>query len=128
MRNISDFIDAKTAGLKDERLTRGEAIVLHVKPNVEQKAAVKFVIEDLIKFFGNATGKMYAYHKEAYSNSYRVEEPGRPSYGVRVTDEPGKIIINPVAVLLDADILRRYVQRIRRLGALEEQENKDTAK
>ncbi len=128
MRRITDFIDGKSASLKDNRLTRGEAITLQIKPGILPKSAVKFVIEDLIKFFGNATGKMYAYHQEAYSNSFRIEEPGRPSYGVRVAEESGKIIITPVAILLDVDILRRYVQRIQRISESEEQESKGDVK
>jgi hypothetical protein len=117
MPSILDVIDAKTAAVKDQRVTRGEAVVLNIKPNVDIKEAMSVVIADLVRFMSKSTGKMYYSHREAYSNSYRVEEPGHPSYGLRVIEIMGIIYIQPIAVLTDVDILRRYVQRIKRMDS-----------
>lgn len=119
MKSIIDYIDPQSAHLQDARVTRGEAVILTLKPGVETKEAMPVIISDLIRFMSRTTGKMYSQQREAYSNAYRIQEPGRISYGVKVTEDLGKIIIQAIAVLEDISLLRRYVQRIRRLASPE---------
>lgn len=116
MQSIADFIDLKSVGLKDARVTRGEAVVFSLKPGVDIKLAMPVILSDLMKFMAKSTGKMYTQQREAYSNAYRIQEPGRMSYGVKIAENAGKIIIQPIAVLEDLDLLKRYIQRIRRLA------------
>jgi hypothetical protein len=116
MLSITDVIDLKTAVLKDARATRGEAVFLEVKPNIDIKQAISVVIADVARFMSKSTGKMYNSHREAYSDNYRIEEAGHPTYGLRVIKDLGKIYIQPIAVLEDTDILRRYVQRLRKIS------------
>ncbi len=115
MLSIIDVIDGKNVTVRDERVTHGEAAILTLKPNIEMKDAMTVVVADLIKFLSKSTGKMYTHHCEPYSNGFRIQEPGRPSYGLKVAELSGKIVVQPIAVLEDIDILRRYVQRIRRI-------------
>ncbi|MEO0077088.1 MAG: hypothetical protein ABIK19_05430 [candidate division WOR-3 bacterium] len=112
---ITDFIDPSKVQIRDERVTQGEAIVLFLKPNVAMEKALPVVINDLIKFLSKATGRMYEQQREPYSNSYRICEPGHKSYGLKVVPLAEKILIQPVAVFFDVDILRQYVQRLRRM-------------
>jgi hypothetical protein len=116
MLSINDVIEVASASIKDERVIGGEAAVLTVKPNVESKEAMQIVIADVIRFMGKSTGRMYTEHRESYSNTYRIQEAGHLAYGLKVTEQSGKIIIQPIAVLEDTDILRRYVRRIRNLA------------
>ncbi|MEO0083373.1 MAG: hypothetical protein ABIK33_03175 [candidate division WOR-3 bacterium] len=115
MATISDFIDPSKVQIRDERVTQGEAIVLFLKPNVEMEKALLVVINDLIKFLSKTTGRMYEQQREPYSNSYRICEPGHKSYGLKVIPHADKILIQSIAVLFDIDILRQYVQRLRRM-------------
>jgi hypothetical protein len=115
MQSIAEFIDPRSVGLKDARVTRGEAVVFMLKPGIDVKHAMPVIISDLMKFMSKSTGKMYTQQREAYSNAYRIQEPGRMSYGVKTAENAGKIIIQPIAVLEDLDLLKRYIQRIRRL-------------
>lgn len=116
MLTINDVIEPLTASLKDERVTGGEAAVLTLKPNINIKQAMPIIITDLIKFLSKSTGKMYTRYRESYSNSFRIQEPGHPSYGLKISEISGKVVIQPIAVLEDTDILRRYVRRIRNLA------------
>lgn len=116
MTSILDVVDPESATIKDERVTRGEAAVLTLKPNVEAKHAMQVIISDLMKFMSKSTGKMYTQQREAFSNSYRIQEPGHLSYGIKVTEDSGKIFIQPIAVIEDSTLLKRYVQRIKRLA------------
>jgi hypothetical protein len=117
MASITEYIDIASAAIRDARSFRGEAVFLTMKPGVDAGQAISAVISDLVRFMSNSTGKMYHSHRESYSKNYRIEEPGHPSYGLKVVEEFGKIYIQPIAVLEDTDILRRYVQRLRRISA-----------
>ncbi len=121
MQSILDVIDPASVEMKDARVTRGEAVILTIKPGVEIKDAMPIIIADMEKFMSKATGKLYAHHRESYSNAYRIQEPGRMSYGVKVTADADKVLIQPVAVLEDIAMLKRYALRIRRLA---DEENK----
>ncbi len=110
---ITDYIDAKTATVKDARATRGEAIFLDVKPNIELNDAITAVVNDLMRYMNKSTGKMYSQQHESYNEGYRVYEPGHPSYGLKIQEHSGRIIIQPIAVLEDVDIMRRYVRRLK---------------
>jgi len=116
MLSITDVIDPLSASLKDQRVTGGEAVILTIKPNVDFKEAMRVIISDLIRFMGKSTGRMYTEHRESYSNTYRIQEPGHLSYGLKVTEQSGKIVIQPIAVLEDSTVLHRYVQRIKKLA------------
>ena len=116
MQSIIDIVQAESAVLKDARVTHGEAVILTLKPNIEVKDAMPVIISDLERFMSKSTGKMYSHHRESYSNAYRIQEPGRMAYGVKVSEDLGKIIIRPIAILEDISLLRRYVQRIRRFA------------
>lgn len=116
MLSIFDVIDAKTASVKDERVTSGEAVVLTLKPNIGIKEAIPIIIADLIRFLSKSTGKMYTHYRESYSDSFRIQEPGHPSYGLKIKEISGKIVIQPIAVLEDTDVLRRYVRRLKNLA------------
>lgn len=116
MQSILDFIDATSVEVKDARITRGEAVMLSLKPNIEAKVAMPVIISDLERFMSKSTGKLYSHHRESYSNAYRIQEPGRMSYGVKVSVDAGKVIIQPIAMLEDISMLKRYAQRIRRLA------------
>jgi len=117
MPSITEYIDLKSAAIRDARSFRGEAVFLIIKPGVDTGQAISAVISDLVRFMSNSTGKMYNSHREPYSNAVRIEEPGHPSYGLKLVHDSGKIYIQPTAVLEDTDILRRYVQRLRRIDA-----------
>jgi hypothetical protein len=116
MVSIIDVVDAASATVKDARVTRGEAVVLALKPNIEVKDAILVIIKDFMKFMIRATGKMYTYHRESYSNAYRIQEPGRINFGIKISEDLGKIIIQPISILEDITLLKRYVQRIKRLA------------
>ncbi|MBS4015840.1 MAG: hypothetical protein KGZ86_05345 [Candidatus Latescibacteria bacterium] len=116
MLSIIDVVDAGSAELKDARVTRGEAIVLALKPNIEVKDAMPIIIQDFTKFMSRTTGKMYSYHRESYSNAYRIQEPGRINFGIKISEDLGKIIIQPISILEDITLLKRYVQRVKRLA------------
>ena len=114
---IIDYINAITATVKDARATRGEAIFLDVKPNIEFKDAMQAVANDLMRYMSKSTGKMYAQQRESYSEGFRVYEPGHPSYGLKVQEHSGQIIIQAIAVLEDVDIMRRYIRRLKIIEA-----------
>lgn len=115
MPTILDVIDVNSAVVKDARVTRGEAIMLTLKPDIEVKEAMPVIIQDFMKFMEKSTGKMYSYHRESYSHAYRIQEPGRMSFGIKITEDLGKIIIQPISILEDITLLKRYVQRLKRL-------------
>ncbi|MCX8014891.1 MAG: hypothetical protein N2748_02625 [candidate division WOR-3 bacterium] len=115
MMAINEVIDTKSAQIRDERVTQGEAVVLILKENITMESALPVVINDLIKFLTKTTGRMYIQQRESYSNSYRICEPGHQSYGLKVIPHLNKILIQPIAVFIDVDILRQYVQRLRRM-------------
>jgi hypothetical protein len=114
---ITDYIDAKAATIKDARVTRGEAIFLDVKPNIELKDAMWAVVNDLMRYMSKSTGKMYTQSRESYSEGFRIIEPGHPSYGLKVQEHSGQIIIQAIAVLEDVDIMRRYARRLKIIDA-----------
>lgn len=116
MAEISEVIDTKSAQIRDERVTQGEAAVLLLKENISMDNALPVVIKDLIKFLTKTTGRMFVQQRESYSNAYRICEPGHQSYGLKVIPHSNKILIQPIAVFIDVDILRQYVQRLRRMA------------
>jgi hypothetical protein len=116
MLSITDVIDPQSATIRDVRTIGGAAAILTIKPAVEAKDAMSVVMDDLIRFMGKSTGRMYTQQRESFSSSYRIQEPGHLSYGLKVTELSGKIVIQPIAVLEDSTVLQRYVQRIKKLA------------
>lgn len=120
---ITDYVDAKTATIKDARVTRGEAIFLEIKPNIELNDAMTALVNDLIRYMSKSTGKSYSQQHESYNEGYRVYEPGHPCYGLKIQEHSGGIIIQPIAVLEDVDIMRRYVRRLKIIDTEQDLEN-----
>ncbi|MEO0072427.1 MAG: hypothetical protein ABIK10_03150 [candidate division WOR-3 bacterium] len=116
MKEISDYIDIERSSLRDARSTQGEALVLIKSPAVvseHEEEILQTVIDHFIKFVSKAIGRAYSVHRDPYSNSYRIFEPGRESYGFRISDEGDKIIIKPIAILEDLTILKRYLGHLK---------------
>lgn len=112
---IIDVIEPNSISLKDARVTRGEAITFNIKQNIDINNALQVIINDLKQFMSKATGKLYTHSRESYSNSYRISEPGRISYGIKVSEDNLRITIQAIAILEDITILKRYYQRIKKL-------------
>ncbi|MCX7784853.1 MAG: hypothetical protein N2201_01280 [candidate division WOR-3 bacterium] len=116
MSELIKFINTEGVTIKDDRSFGGEIVILPLKSDANIDEVILLVVSDLIKFLNQATGKMYSKYPIAYSGGFRIGEAGRTTYGLKVLPVANRIIIQPTALLESLDILRRYIQRIRRMG------------
>ncbi|MEO0092243.1 MAG: hypothetical protein ABIK61_06010 [candidate division WOR-3 bacterium] len=119
MSEFIKFINTKNVAIKDDRSFGGEIVILPLKPDANIDEVIPLVVSDLIKFLNQSTGKMYSKYPIAFSGGFRIAEAGRSSYGLKVLSVSNRIVIQPTSLLESLEFLRRYVQRIRKMGATE---------
>jgi hypothetical protein len=113
MKEIKEFVDFNRSRIGDARITQGEAIILALKPETEPNIVLSWIIDDLRKFALKTNGWLYYPHRDPYSSSYRLYEPGKESYGYKVYIEGDKIIIKPIALIEDLTFLKRYFEHLK---------------
>jgi hypothetical protein len=113
LQAMRQFVDTNQAAVVDARSMGGEVVKIPILNMMQVLQALDAVAENLQLFMERVTGRGYRKAEEVYNVGFTVREPGHQSYGLKLIEDEGSVVISRIAILEDESIFQRYVNYVR---------------
>ena len=113
LKAMRQFVDTNQAAVVDARSMGGEVIKIPILNMMQVLQSLDAVAENLQLFMERVTGRGYRKAEEVYNVGFTVREPGHQSYGLKLIEDEGSVVISRIAILEDESILKRYADYVR---------------